>query len=103
MSTRYPHGIGPAGRWLLFAGFPFSFCAVLLACTLRHGDIRGVSEPFLPYVVAGVPSVIMIAGMVVYGFVPQRLVIPLGLLGWTICVSVLCWFFWFGPGAFGHS
>src|SRR5690349_2782447 len=102
MSTRYPHGIGPTGRWLIFAGFPFSFCAVLLACTLRDGNIRGVSESFLPYVVAGVPSTIMIGGMFLYGYVPKWLVLPLGIGGWVVSASVLCWFFWFGPGAFGR-
>jgi len=73
MSAQYPHGISPGVRWLIFAGFPFSFCAVLLACTLRDGDVRGVSETLLPYVLAGVPSVIMIVGMVLYGYVPKRL------------------------------
>ena len=103
MSAQYPHGISPVGRWLIFGGFPFSFCAVLLACTLREGNIRGVSETLLPYVVAGVPSAIMIGGMALYGYVPKRLVIPLGIIGWGISASVLCWFFWFGPGAFGRS
>jgi hypothetical protein len=70
---------------------------------LRDGHIRGVSEPLLPYVVAGVPAAVMILSMVLYGHFPKRLVIPLGIVGWMIHVSVLCWFFWFGPGAFGHS
>jgi hypothetical protein len=102
MNEKYPCGIGPAGRWLIFAGFPFSFCAILLALTLRDGHIRGVSENFLPYVVAGVPSTLMIGGMVLYGYISKRLAVPLGIVGWVISVSVLCWFFWFGPGSFGY-
>ncbi len=103
MNTKYPYGIGPTGRWLIFAGFPFSFCAILLALTLRNGHILGVSEKCLPYVVAGVPSALMIGGMILYGFFPKRLIVPVGIIGWAISVSVLCWFFWFGPGALGYG
>lgn len=102
MSEKYPYGIGPVGRWLIFCGFPFSFCAILLVLTLRDGHIQGVSEKFLPYVVAGVPSAFMIGGMVLYGYISKHLARLLGIVGWVISVSALCWFFWFGPGAFGH-
>lgn len=104
MNKKHPYGIGPTGRWLIFAGFPFSFCAILLTSTMTNdGGIRGISEKFLPYVIAGVPSALMIGGMVLYGYLPKRLVIPVGIIGWAISVSVLCWFFWFGPGALGYG
>jgi hypothetical protein len=102
MSEKYPYGIGPGGRWLIFAGFPLAICAILLASTLRDGHIRGVSENFLPYVVAGVPAAIIIGAMVLYDHFPKRLVVPLGILGWIVNFSVLLWFFWFGPGAIGY-
>jgi len=102
MSQKYPYGIGPAGRWLIFSGFPFSFCAIALALTLRDGHIRGVGEKVLPYVVAGVPSALMIGGMFLYGSISKQLARLLGIIGWVISVSVLCWFFWFGPGSFGY-
>ena len=102
MKKKYPSGIGPAGRWLIFAGIPLAILAILLATTLHDGHIRGVGENFLPYVVAGVPAIIMISAMALYDYFPKRLVIPFGIIGWIVNFSVLNCFFWFGPGAFGH-
>jgi hypothetical protein len=103
MNNKYPHGIGPAGLWLIFGGIPLAVLAIFFAVTEQHHALENaVGEKVFPYVLAGVPAVIMISGMVLYGHFPKRLVIPLGIVGWMIHISVLCWFFWFGPGAFGH-
>ncbi|MEI6194986.1 MAG: hypothetical protein WCS42_11730 [Verrucomicrobiota bacterium] len=104
MSHEYPHGIGPAGRWLIFAGMPMAVWAVFFAISEPHHALEhAVGAKVFPFVLAGVPAAAMIGGMVLYGHFPKKLVIPLGIVGWIISVSVLCWFFWFGPGAFGHS
>lgn len=99
MNEKYPHGIGPAGRWLIFAGVPIAIIAVLLAFTLRGGSIRGVSEKALPYVVFFVPAAIIVGCRELYHRVPKRLIIPFGIIGWIIAVVLMCWFCWFGPGA----
>lgn len=103
MNEKYPCGIGPAGRWLIFSGFPFSICAILLALTLRDGQIRGVSEKALPYVIVGAVSLIFIAGMILYGCIAKWLARLIGIIGWMVSGFILCWFFWFGPGSFGYS
>jgi hypothetical protein len=102
MKNKYPYGIGPAGYWLIFAGIPVAICAVLLATTLRDGNIRGVSEKFLPYVVFFVPVAIVIVCKIIYDHFPKKLIIPVGIIGWIIGLSVMCWYFWVGPGAIGH-
>src|SRR3954471_11806452 len=99
MSKKYPHGVGPADRWLIFAGVPAAVIAILLAVTLRHGNIRGVSERSLPYVLLFVVPAIIMGGRELYHRLPKRLVIPFGIIGWIITFVVMCWFGWFGPGA----
>jgi len=60
MNKKSSFGIGPAGHWLLFAGFPILIITILAASTLRDGNIRGINEKYLPYVVFLVPSAIFV-------------------------------------------
>jgi len=106
MNNKSPHGIGPAGRWLIFAGIPTAILAILLVSTLHHGLnkslVQAVGEKALPYVIVFTPVAIGIIGMVLYDYCPKRLLIPLGIFGWVVGLSLIYWYFWFGPGAFGH-
>ena len=100
MNEKYPSGIGPAGRWLIFSGIPLAFWALFFALTEPHHALeRAVGENVYPYLVVGVLSVLVIAGKILYERFPKRWVIPLGIVGWVLTASVFCWFFWFGPGA----
>src|ERR1039457_3110957 len=93
----HPHRIGPAGFWLIFSGIPIAVLAILLTSTLtRDGNIRGVSERALPYVLLFVPAAIIVGCRELYHHVPKRLIIPFGFVGWIIALSVACWYFWFG-------
>jgi hypothetical protein len=75
MNEKYPYGIGPAGRWLIFAGLPLAICAVLYTSLATNGGgIRGVSERFLPYVIFFVPAAIC------YGFNSHRNFSPIGII-----------------------
>jgi hypothetical protein len=79
---------------------------VLLVSTLHHGLVKSlaqaVGEKALPYVLFFTPVVIGIGGMVIYEYFPKRLIVPFGIAGWIIGLSLIYWYFWFGPGAFGH-
>jgi hypothetical protein len=99
MNSKYPDGLGSSGFWLIFAGVPIAIMAILLASTLRDGDIRGVSEKYLPYVLLLVPSAIFVGCRELYHHCPKRLIIPFGIASWIIAFSVMGWYFWFGPGA----
>ncbi len=74
---------------------------MLMAFTLRHG-LGGIADTFgqnaEPYVIFFTPVVIGIGGMVLYDHFPKRLIIPLGIIGWIIGLSVFYWYFWFGSG-----
>jgi|SRR5450756_113561 len=103
MNKKYPHGISPMGRWLIFAGIPMAAGALFFALSEPHHALEhAVGAKLFPYILAGVPTTLMVGGMVLYDHFPKRLVVPLGIIGWVISVSILCWFFWFGPGSFGY-
>jgi hypothetical protein len=106
MNKKYPHGIGPAGQWLIFAGIPVAILGVLLTSTLRHGFDKGlvhaVGEKALPYVLVYVPLAIVLGGWLLYQYFPKRLVVLFGITGWIIGLPLIYWYFWFGPGSFGH-
>jgi hypothetical protein len=85
--------IGPAGYWLIFAGVPMAIIAVLMAFTMHDGDIRGVSERALPYVLLSVPLAIIVGCRELYHHVPKHLVIPFGVVGWiVVAILVMCRF-----------
>jgi hypothetical protein len=103
MNNKYPHGLGPSGRWLIFGGIPMAIWAIFFAFTEPHHALEHtVGGKWFPYIVAGVPAILMVGAMAIYGRFPNWLVSPLGIVGWIVTVSVLCWFFWFGPGSFGY-
>ena len=106
MSDKHPDKIGPSGRWLIFFGVPVAGLAILVVSTLRHGLEPGladaVGEKALPYVVFFTPVAIGAVGMVLYEYFPKRLVIPAGVAGWIVGLSLLYWYFWFGPASWGH-
>ncbi|MFZ1074593.1 MAG: hypothetical protein WAO21_14290 [Verrucomicrobiia bacterium] len=106
MNEKPPHGVGPSGRWLIFAGLPVAILGILLVSTLRHGLEPGlanaVGEKALPYVLFFTPVVIGFGSMALYEHFPKRLVVPLGILGWIVGLSLIYWYFWFGPGSFAH-
>jgi len=103
MNSKYPYGIGTGGRWLIFAGIPTAIVAVLFVFAEPHHTLEhAVGEKAFPYLLFFVPAAIVIACMVLYDHFPKQLVIPLGIIGWIVNFSVLCWFFWFGSGAIGR-
>ena len=93
----FKHGIGPGGRWLIFAGVPH----VSVAATACAQDwlVRVVGEKAFPYVGVGIVGATFVICMVFYHRIPKRFVIPLGMVGWVISFSLLSWYFVFGgPG-----
>lgn len=105
MNEKSPNAIGRAGRFLIFGGIPLSILAVMLVSTLHHGlnEIpKIVGETAAPYVVFFTPVLVGYGCMFFYERFPKRLVIPIGIVGWVIGLSLIYWYFWFGPGSFGH-
>jgi len=99
----HPQFISAGGRWLIFAGLPLAICAILFVLVVPHDRlVHFTGEKFLPYVLFFGPAAIVIGFMVLYDHFPKRLIIPVGIIGWIVHFSALGWFFWFGPGVYGH-
>ena len=100
MSANHQNYTNPKGRWAIFGGFPLGIWAIFFVVTEPHHALEhAVGEKVFPYILAGVPAAIIIGGMILYNYFPKLLVIPFGVVGWIVHISALCWFFWFGPGA----
>ena len=99
MSQEFRYGIGPAGRWLIFAGMPWAGIALLIVCGQELGLDRTMGTKALAWMLYGAAAGIGVGGMVMYNYFPKRWVIPFGLAGWAFTFLLLCWYYWFGPGA----
>jgi len=99
--------LGASGRWLIFSGLPVAILSLLLTSTLRQGIEPGlpklVGEKALPYVLFFAPVTIGLLGFVLYKNIPTWIIVPIGIVGWVVGLTLICWYFWIGPGAFGHG
>lgn len=100
LDTKHPFKISEGGRRGLFFGIPAIGFGILMckAEVIAHA----VGERAYPYVYFGMFILLAVIGMVLYNHVPKRWIIPLGISGWVTTFSLTFWYFWFGPGAFGH-
>jgi hypothetical protein len=58
--------------------------------------IRGTAYFFLGTVAA----LWLISSILYERYIPQRLIIPIGIVGWALTLSLLVWYFWFaGQGS----
>ena len=100
MSDNDPRWIGRSGRWLIFSGIPMAACAAFFVIANQHHALEhAVGQKAFPWVLAAVPAALIIAGIVLEEHFPKRLAVPCGTVGWLVTAAILCWFFWFGPGA----
>ena len=80
------------------AAFPIS----ILGCVAPR--LEGIiGQRATPYIFFEALFVFSIFGVLAYSFTPKRLILPLGVTGWLASASILCWYAWFDPGAFGHT
>jgi len=100
MNDKSPYGIGSFGRWWIFSGASMFVMALAMSKWPLLDYIFG--QKASPYVFLGICGIVTIISLVLYDYIPKRLVIPIGIIGWILTLSFLCWFFCFGPGAFGH-
>jgi hypothetical protein len=101
MKKQSPFRIDEGARRMIFAGIPVCALAVLV---LVDSSEHILSEKYWPYIFYGIMMVVVVLGMLAYNVTPKRFILPLGIAGWIITSSILCWVGWFGPhGAFAHQ
>ncbi|HXR03560.1 MAG TPA: hypothetical protein VN836_02500 [Verrucomicrobiae bacterium] len=101
MSKQYPYGIGPGGRFMIFSGVPGFGVAIVLTCAYDPME-HLVGQDASPYVMVGIIITLYVVSMFLSNYLPKRFVIPVGIVGWALMLSLLYWYYCFGPGAFGH-
>jgi len=99
MNNKY---IGPGGRWMIFWGAPCFVIAIIVCKAPLLEYIVGSKAAV--YVFWGIAMLLAIINYILIDWIPQKLVIPIGIVGWILTASLLYWFFVFGPGSFdGNS
>ncbi|MDE3067537.1 MAG: hypothetical protein KGJ60_08295 [Verrucomicrobiota bacterium] len=106
MNSKYPYGLGPGGKWLIFS-VAFWAVATIIFTSVGFGrfdemELR-IGTAATLCVIWGTITGIGIVAMIVYSRLSQQLAMWLGVIGWIVTVSLGYWFFGFGPGAFGHN
>jgi hypothetical protein len=87
----------PSDYLHIYFGFPFFIIA--LATPFFKWLPRLFGESYFVYVALGIALAIIAASMVLYDRIPKRFIIPIGIIGWLLTLSLICWFFFFGQGA----
>ena len=98
MSQQDSYRIGPGVRWIVFAGVP-AIAMALLACSYES-LAHAVGERYAPYVGLGIAAVIWILSLKAYDYIPKRLILPIGVIGWIVTLSLGYWFLNHGPHTF---
>jgi len=92
--------IGDTGYWLIFSGFPVAIVSACFVYASSHQILKRIVNPTaLGCLLFFTPLVMMVLSRLLYERLQKRVAIFLGIVGWTVALPLLCWFFWFGPGA----
>lgn len=86
-------------------GVPVAVLGIILVTTLPHGT-NGIAATFgqdaEPYIIYFTPAGIGLIGYILYKTLPAKVIVPCGVIGWIVGLSLIYWYYWFGPGSFGH-
>ena len=92
--------VGSGGRIRIYMGLPLLVTVLL---TPVFGRLpRLVGEKYFIYVVLGIVLAVVALSLFLYDRIPQRWVMPIGIIGWLLTLALAVWYCFFGPGAFGH-
>lgn len=93
--------VGVGGRGRIYAGAPISIFTFL---TFFFGEkfLDKLGDTVGAYSGLGIFLLILIAGLILRDHLPQKLLIPIGIIGWLLTFGLFIWFGFFGPGSFGY-
>jgi hypothetical protein len=93
--------VGWGGRLDIYVGFPVLVAALLTPLFGRLSKLVG--QKYDVYVIVGIIFAIIGTYLYLLNWMPKKWALPMGIAGWLITLALVFWFFFFGPGAFGHS
>jgi hypothetical protein len=95
--------IGQTGRLKIYFGAPiFIMAAAGMLTSLFESLERLIGPSVAPYVMLGMALLILAAAWALYDHIPEKVIIPIGIIGWMLTLSLIFWFCFYGPGAWGH-
>lgn len=89
--------IRSSDRLRIYFGFPVFFIALLTPLFERLP--RLVGEKYFIYVTLGIALAVIALSLVLFDRIPKRFIVPIGIIGWMLTLSLIAWFFFFGPGS----
>jgi len=97
MNKKESRRIGPGVRWFIFGGAPF---LVFASVAIPPYDLLAhtVGERVAPYIVLGFGGVVWVATLMMYDHIPDKFVIPTGIVGWILAIAGLSWHITFAHG-----
>jgi hypothetical protein len=90
--------VGPGGRGRIYFGAPLFVMALLAQHFERLLDKVGARTGV--YVALGICLVIFAVSLVLYDRIPPKLVVPIGIIGWLLTLSLILWLSFFRSKAF---
>lgn len=93
--------VGLGGRIQIYMGVPIFFIAIFVApffdkLITKFGSATG------SYMELGMMLVILAVCLYLYARIPEKIIIPIGIIGWILTLAIILWHCSFGPGAWGH-
>lgn len=88
--------VGFGERMRIYLGFPFFVMALLTPLFRQLPQLVG--EKYFIYVALGIVLVIIAVSLFLYDRISKRFIVPIGIVGWMLTLSLIIWFFFFGPG-----
>ena len=89
--------VGPGGRWRIYFGLPLFVCVLLTPLFKRLPPLFG--EKYFIYVALGIVLAVVSMSMVLYGRIPKRFVVPIGIICWMLTLLLTALLFICGPGS----
>jgi len=87
MNENQPFGIGTFGRFVIFSGVGMAFMAVFSFASKRLD--RSLNETTLLCVVFGMLTVSVFGVMYFFRRCPERMIIPIGIVGWFLAFLLI--------------
>lgn len=88
--------VGFRGRYMIYSGVPIFIIALVSPCFERLLDRLGTATG--AYVFLGLAMVILAVSLGLYDRIPAKFIVPIGVIGWLLTLSMILWF-----GVFKHA
>jgi hypothetical protein len=71
--------------------------AMALLAYCYESLVHSVGERRAPYIGLGIAAAVWIGSLIAYDYIPKRLVITIGVIGWIVTLLLGYWFLNAGP------